>query len=113
LPDIVKSYHFLGQQFYIRKRISQAKLNLEFESVHCDDIGLYVIGKYPRLEFKNTSYGEDFNWQWHAIATIRLTLLNLINKGVIEIVRVEDKANYLYGLFPKIKVGYIFKVLDL
>jgi hypothetical protein len=66
----------LGVTVYERLRKSETSLNLKFDPVHCDDIGLYVIGKYPRLEYRNTSYGENFNWQWHAIATLRLTLLN-------------------------------------
>ena len=113
LNKIVKIHKFLGLTFYERERISEHKLEFEFETIYCEDIGLYVIGKYPRLKYSSTRYNEDFNWQRHAISTLRLTILNLINKDVIEIVKVEDKASYIYKSFPKKRIDYIFKVSDL
>lgn len=106
-------YKFFGHRFYQRIRISEENLRLDFQPVHCEDIGLYVIGKYPRLQYGSTTYNTEFNWQWHAMATIRLTILNLINNGVVEIVKVEDKSSYLYNTFTRINNDYIFRVTDL
>jgi len=110
---IIKSISWFGVNFYERRRLSEKKLNLEFDSVHCEDIGLYVIGKYPRLKYRNTSYSENFNWQWQVIETLRLTILNLLNNRVIEIIMVEDKISYLYNSFQKSNYDFIFRVTDL
>jgi hypothetical protein len=112
LSQIVKSYKFFGVTLYEKSRISEKNLSLDFESVHCEDIGLYVIGRYPRLKYGSTSYYENFNWQWQAIATLRLTFFNLINNGVVEIIKVEDETSYLYNTFPKVCISYYFKVTD-
>ncbi|MFP4845983.1 hypothetical protein [Winogradskyella sp. PE311] len=112
-PKVIKANKLFGVTFYQRKRIAENKVILDFEPVHCDDIGLYVIGKYPRLKYNSTSFNEDFNWQWHVIVTIRLTILNLINKGVIDVIKVEDKVTYLYKSFPRIDTDYYFKVTDI
>lgn len=111
--NIIKSYKFIGQSLYERRRLLENKISLEFESVHCNDIGLYVIGKYPRLKFGALSNSEDLNWKWHTVATIKLTLLNLINKGVIEVVQVQDSKSYFFNLFKRYDIDYYFKVTDL
>jgi hypothetical protein len=111
--SIIKSFKWFGISFYERSRLSEEKIKLKFETVHCEDIGLYVIGKYPRLKYGNLSVTEDFNWNLQAIETLRLTILNLINTGVIELVKVEDKVTYLYKSFQSIKIDYCFKVSDI
>ncbi|MTE25539.1 hypothetical protein [Winogradskyella ouciana] len=110
---IIKSYNWFGISFYEKKRISESPLQLDFEPVHCEDIGLYVIGKYPRLKYSSLPYEENFNWQHQAIATIRLTILNLINNGDVEIIKVKNKTSYLYKTFPSEDTDYYFKVSDL
>lgn len=100
-------------KFYEKKRIKEEKLNLHFEPVHCEDIGLYVIGKYPRLKFGILNFSEELNWNKSAEATIRLTLLNLINNGVIEIIKVEDYSTYVFKLFKNYNINYCFRVVDI
>ena len=89
----------LDFNFYERKRLKEEKLNIDFESVHCQDIGLYVIGKYPRLQFGGLNFSDSLDWSHNAKATIRLTILNLINNGVIEVVKVLDSKTYFFKLF--------------
>lgn len=113
INKILKSYKLFGISVYEKKRLSEEKLQLNFEAVHCDDIGLYVITKYPRLKYSNLSSREDFNWKWHAITTIRLTILNLINNGVVEIIKVKDSSSYFFNVFKSISYDYYFEVTDL
>ena len=110
---VIKSLKWFGVTVFQKSRISESKLNLEFESVHCDDIGLYVIGKYPRLTYGGPLLRDDFNWQRQANDTIRLTILNLINKRVIEVIKVNDEINFLYKSFPRQTTDYYFNVSDL
>tara|TARA_R110002050_G_scaffold102379_2_gene210903 strand:+ start:8530 stop:9243 length:714 start_codon:yes stop_codon:yes gene_type:complete len=99
--------------FYERKRLKEEKLNIDFESVHCQDIGLYVIGKYPRLQFGGLNFSDSLDWSHNAKATIRLTILNLINNGVIEVVKVLDSKTYFFKLFKGYYTNYYFKITDL
>lgn len=94
-------------------KISEEKIEFNFESFPCDDIGLFVIGKYPRFKYGDLTNLENFNWQFHTIATIRLTLLNLINRGVIEVYETISVQKYLFRLFNLKKSDYYFKVVDL
>lgn len=94
-------------------KISEKKLELRFESFPCDDIGLYVIGKYPRLKYGDLSFSEDFNWKFHTNATIRLTFLNLINRGVIEVYQVTNLHKYAFNLIKRETKDYYFKIVDL
>ena len=98
--------------FYERHRLKEEKLNIDFESVHCHDIGLYVIGKYPRLQFGGLNFSDSLDWSHNAKATIRLTILNLINNGVIEVVRVLDSKTYFFKLFKSYHTNYYFKITD-
>lgn len=74
--EIIKFYKLFGLSLYESQRLSNKKNDINFEPVHCNDIGIYVIGKYPRLKFGNFTHTEDLNWNRQAIATIRLTILN-------------------------------------
>ncbi|WP_299522296.1 hypothetical protein [Winogradskyella sp.] len=94
-------------------KISEQKIKLDFELFHCDDIGLYVIGKYPRFKYGDFSNSENFNWKFHTIATIRLTILNLINRNIVEIYQVQKVHRYIFGLIEKEATDYYFKVVDL
>lgn len=99
--------------FYEKQRLTEKKLELNFESVHCEDIGLHVIGKYPRLQFGNFNFSEGLDWRNNAEATIRLTILNLINNDVIEVVKVLDSKTYFFKLFKSYHTNYYFKIIDL
>ena len=99
--------------FYEKQRLTEEKLEFDFESVHCEDIGLHVIGKYPRLQFGNFNFSEGLDWRNNAEATIRLTILNLINNGVIEVVKVLDSKTYFFKLFKSYHTNYYFKIIDL
>lgn len=85
---------------------------LNFESVICDDIGLYIIGKNPRLEYNSLGINENLSWSTLAVDTIRLTILNLINKGVLEIVETQNLKSFLSNLINKKNIDYYFKVTD-
>ena len=98
--------------FYERHRLKEEKLNIDFEPVYCHDIGLYVIGKYPRLQFGGLNFSDSLDWSHNAKATIRLTILNLINNGVIEVVRVLDSKTYFFKLFKSYHTNYYFKITD-
>ena len=98
---------------YKNLKVSEAKLEIDFEPFHCDDIGLYVIGKYPRLKYNGLSYSEDFNWKFHTISTIRLTLLNLVNRGIIDIYQTKIKHHYFFNLIRKESIEYELRVVDL
>ncbi len=99
--------------FYKIFKISEAKVEIDFESFHCDDIGLYVIGKYPRLKYNGLAFSENFNWDFHTISTIRLTILNHINKGVIDIYQTKKKHHYLFNLIKRESIDYELRVVDL
>ncbi|MEO1031994.1 MAG: hypothetical protein AAFX55_11350 [Bacteroidota bacterium] len=94
-------------------KVSETKIELNFEPFQCDDIGLYVIGKYPRLKYGNFINSEGFDWRIHTVATIRLTLLNLINRGIIDVYQVQKRHKYAFNLISRSTTDYYFKVVDL
>lgn len=111
--EIIISHKVFGFNLYERKRLSHDSISLNFESVNCEDIGLYVIGKFPRMKYNNFAYSENLNWNFHAKKTIRLTILNLINKGVIEIVETVEAKSYLFNAIKNTKTDYSFNITDL
>ena len=110
---IIKSHKFFGFSLYEKKQHQNLKIDFDFEFVNCDDIGLYVIGKYPRFKYSTSSFNQDFNWLWHSIATLRLTILNLINNRVIEVYKTQNTTSYLFNTYKNQKTDYYFKVIDL
>ena len=108
----IKSFKIFGYSLYSKLILKETTIDLNFEPVHCEDMGLYVIGKYPRFQFGNSHNSEDFNWQWHAERTLLLTLLNLINKGAIEIVEVKYLKKVLINYLKFAKTDYYLRVTD-
>ncbi|WP_111682770.1 hypothetical protein [Winogradskyella tangerina] len=110
---IIKSTKLFGWSLYEKKVTTLNTLQLNFETVICQDIGLYVIGKYPRLEYGFLSKSSKFDWQRHTIDTIRLTILNLINNQVLRLTQVEVSETFLFNTFKFRKVDYQLEVVDL
>ena len=88
-------------------------VDIKFESVVCEDIGMYVIGKYPRFEYGVLTSSAPFNWKLYTYTTLRLALLNLLNNGVVEIEKIETYRSSFFTNNVKKEVDFRFKVVDL
>lgn len=110
---ILESNSILGFNFYKRVRLYDKPLVLKSSKIHCDDIGLYVIGKYPNLEYNFVSVFPKQEWGTIAFHTINLAIFNLVLTGTISIHGYEDEVSYLSGLKKSKKRDYYFKIEDI
>lgn len=110
---ILESNSFLGFNIYKRIRLHEQKIDFEKEIIHCDDIGLFVIGEYPDLEYNYVSLSQKKEWYTIALKTINLTILNLIVSNTISLHKYEDERRYLNGLIKYRNIDYFFKIEDI
>ncbi len=109
---IIQKNSVFGFNIYKRQRIAYEKIEFEIRDIHCDDIGLYVIGENPHLEFNYVNIFEKRDWSKIAFETISLAILNLVLDQIIDIYEFEDKEYYLSGFHIRTIKGYHFKVLN-
>ncbi len=113
LSKILKSTRLFGWLLYEKKLISENTLDFKFEHVICQDIGMYVIGKYPRLEYGFLSSSSRFEWRHHAVETVRLTLLNLINNQVLNVSKVVISESFAFSAMDNRIQDYKLTIVDL
>jgi len=109
---VLLSKSFLGINFYTRTRLYEKKMDFTPSKIHCDDIGLYIIGKDPDLEYNFVTITEKKEWNLIAADTINLAILNLVLSGTIEIHEFQDEKAYLFKLIKKKIVNYRLQIID-
>ncbi|WP_203258625.1 hypothetical protein [Hyunsoonleella ulvae] len=105
----VSEFKFLGVNLYERHRYSEEKLEFNTESTPCEDIGLYIIGEYPRLKYNNVAISSKYEWKKILHETICLSILNLINTQKIHVTLFKDKKSYLFNILKFNFKGYCLK----
>ncbi|WP_460219058.1 hypothetical protein [Psychroserpens sp. MEBiC05023] len=109
---ILNSRRVFGFTLYKRVRIEETTLVFNSKKVHCDDIGLFIVGKYPKLEYNFVSVFPKKEWKVIAFDTINLAILNLALTGTISIHSYKDEQSFLGGFKYKSR-GYYFKIEDI
>ena len=89
-----KKYSLLGFELFRRELVSSEKIELDVDPIVCEDIGLYILSKNPRLEYNNNFLSEQINWHWELSMTLKLTLLNLIHKGALSLMKHHYSIKY-------------------
>ena len=56
-----KKYSLLGFELFRRELVSSEKIELDADPIVCEDIGLYILSKNPRLEYNNNFLSEQIN----------------------------------------------------
>ncbi len=107
---IVSSLNFLGVKIFERKRVFEEEIDLTFEKFHCEDIGIYLVGQYPKLKYNHISITNTHEWNKLAYETFSLTILDLINKNIVKIVQVEDVKSYFSNTIKINSNNYVFKI---
>ena len=108
---IISSLNTLGLKLYERKRIFEEVIDFNPEEIPCDDIGIYIIGEYPRLKYNHVSIYNKHEWGTLVFETFSLAFLNLMNKDLVEIICFKDKKTYLFNAFTLNTTGYYFKTV--
>ncbi len=108
---IIKSNSILGLNLYKRIRCEEKEISFISSNIHCDDIGLYVIGENPDLEFNFVKIFETRDWSKIAYETIVFAVLSLVIDKVITIYEFEDQEFYASGLYKRKFKGYYLKTI--
>ncbi|WP_353779928.1 hypothetical protein [Winogradskyella sp. 3972H.M.0a.05] len=98
--------------FYNTKVLSKDEITIDTDEIVCDDIGLYVIGQYPQLEFNYVSVFPKKEWKKIASETISLAFLNLIQCKAIKLHKFTHKDIYVGGLYSREVLVHYFEVLN-
>ena len=89
-----KKYSLFGFELFRRELVFSEKIELDADPIVCEDIGLYTLSKNPRLEYNNNFLSEQINWHWELSMTLKLTLLNLIHKGALSLMKHHYSIKY-------------------